>query len=356
MLCDWTFEETPDEEVARRAGVSLDAVQLVRDAEVVDLHLESYIPPRLFGYDLGVRHDRHWLRGRFFGHLDFPRALDGGLTGATWSIATNVARPPGSRWRALQRNVAGLCAALEATGGRMKVVRSTAEYRAARADGAHAALIGVQGGNAYQASPGPAALEDVVRVTLLHLTDSRYGRTSSPLSLRAQGGLSASGRELVEQLNEARIFVDLAHIDRAGFWDAVDVHDRRLPLLDTHTGVSGVKDHWRNLDDAQVRAIADRGGVVGIMFDVRFLRAAGMENDGRMVIAHMNHVVDIAGEEAVAIGSDYDGAILPPEDLRDGFAGYYRLVQHMLDDGWPERRIRRALGLNFLACFERLRP
>jgi membrane dipeptidase len=350
------MEPTPDEEVARRVGVSLDAVQLVRDAEVVDLHLESYIPPRLFGYDLFARHDRHWLGGWFFGHLDFPRALDGGLTGAMWSIATNIARGPAGRWKALQDNVAGLRGAIEATGGRMRVVRTASEYRAARAAGAHAALIGVQGGNAYEAAPGPAALEDVVRVTVVHLSDSCYGRTSSPLGLSSAEGLTPAGRELVEQLDEARMFVDLAHVDRRGFWDAVEVHDPSLPLVDTHTGVCGVKDHWRNIDDDQVRAIADSGGVVGIIFEPSFLRARGMPKDGRLVVAHMAHVIDVAGEDAVAIGSDYDGSIVPPKDLRDGFAAYYRLVQYMLEAGWSEARIRKILGLNFLASFARLRP
>src|SRR5690606_19368841 len=93
---------------ARLAGVSKDAVALVRSAEVIDLHLETFIPPRLFGYDLFRRHDRHWLRGRFFGHLDFPRALDGGLTGAMWSIATNVLRTRRGRWRALKENMRAL--------------------------------------------------------------------------------------------------------------------------------------------------------------------------------------------------------------------------------------------------------
>lgn len=348
------LHETPDAVMAERAGVSPDTVALVRDAEVVDLHLETYIPPRLFGYDLAVRHDRHWLGGHFFGHLDFPRALDGGLTGAMWSIATNIARGANGRWRALEANVAGLRAALEAD-GRFEVVRSSTEYRAARARGRHAALISVQGGNAYEAAPSAAALEDVVRVTVMHLSSSCFGATSSPAKLGG-GGLTARGKEFVAELDAARVFVDLAHVDRRGFWDAVEVHDRSLPLIDTHTGVCAVKDHWRNLDDDQLRAIAETGGVIGIMFEPGFLRARGMKNDAAMVIAHLEHVIDVAGEDAAALGSDYDGAITPPPDLRDGALAFYRLAQRMLDAGWTEARIRKVLGLNFVRSFERLRP
>lgn len=349
------MSQTPDEDAAKIAGVSLDAVQLTRSAEVVDLHLETYIPPRLWGYDLHRRHDRHWLGGRLFGHLDFPRALDAGLTGAMWSIATNITRGAKGRWAALQRNVRGLCAELERADG-MEVVRTHAEYRAARERGSHAAMITVQGGNAYEAAPDAAALEDVVRVTVVHLSNSVFGGTSSPLRLGAPSGLTAEGRAHVEQLNAARIFVDLAHVSREAFWDAVDAHDASQPLIDTHTGVCGVREHWRNLDDEQIRAIADTGGVIGVIFATDFLRARGMADDADLVLAHLEHLIDVGGERCAALGSDYDGFIIPPPDLRDGFTAYFRLVQRMLDRGWSEGRIRAVLGESFLESFARLRP
>ena len=77
---------------AARANVSLEAVQLLRASEVIDLHLETYIPPRLWGYDLHKDHLGRFPWGYFFGHLDLPRVHSGGLTGAMWSIATNITR------------------------------------------------------------------------------------------------------------------------------------------------------------------------------------------------------------------------------------------------------------------------
>jgi len=346
---------TPGDEVAAKLSVSAEAVALVRSSEVIDLHLESYIPPRLWGYDLSRRHDRHWLGGRFFGHLDFPRALDGGLTGAMWSIATNILRGARGRRRALAANVRGLRGALESYEG-IRVVRTFADWERARAGGEHGAMIAVQGGNALEAMEDAGELEDIVRVTVMHLSSSAFGTTSSPARLGGKGGLSDAGKAFVERLDAARIFVDLAHVDRKGFWDAVDAHDRTLPLIVTHTGVVGVKPHWRNIDDDQIRAVAESGGVVGVMFEPGFLRAKGMANDAQMVIAHLEHVIRVGGEDAAALGSDYDGFIIPPPDLRDGFAAYFRLVQHMLDAGWTEARIRKVLGTNFLRSFAALRP
>ncbi len=291
------FTPTSDDELAKRAGVTLEAVQLLRSSEVVDLHIESYIPPRLWGFDLSKRHDGPPLGGRFFGHLDFPRALDGGLTGGMWSIATNVLRTARGRLRAVQRNIEGLAAAIEATDGKMRVVRSHAEYVAAREAGAHGALLAVQGGNAFEAAgdAGVDAVPDrlVTRVTVVHLSNSVYGGTSSPAAkLGGERGLTRRGRELVQRLNASRCYVDLAHISKKGFWDAVDVHDRSQPLIVTHTGVEAVKKMWRNIDDSQIRAIADSGGVVGIIVAANFLSRRGGPRDGRMVVEHIAHVVD----------------------------------------------------------------
>ncbi len=344
--------------LAARLGLPVAAIELVRSCDVVDLHLDALIPARLWGYDLHARHDAGLLGGRLFGHLDLPRIADIGLTGAMWSITTNPLRSSSARWRTLLDNLAHLRGEVNRTRGRLALVRDLGEYQDARRRGAHAVLVAIQGGNALQAAPdGPASVPDrlLTRVTLVHLTSSVYGTTSSPLALRRNAGLTAAGRVLVERLDAERVFVDLAHLGRRAFWDAVEAHDRSLPLIVTHTGVNGVRPHWRNLDDDQIRAIAATGGVVGILFHEPFLSRKGGPDDGRMVLEHVAHVIDVAGEDAVAIGSDYDGAIVPPVELRDGY-GIPRIVAHMLAEGWSHERIVKLLGANFLAAFGRLRP
>ena len=352
------MERPPPEELAKRADVSLEAAQLLYGSEVIDLHIESYIPPRLWGYDLAQKHDPPPFGGRLFGHLDFPRAIEGGLTGGMWSVSTNILRSAKKRLEVTLANFTTLRDSIEQNGGQMRVVRTFAEYQAARAEGLHAALLSIQGGNALEASPeGPAAIPDrlLTRVTVVHLSNSGFGTTSSPLAF-GRKGLTDRGREFIRQLNAERVFVDLAHIDEKGFWDAIEVHDRTQPLLVTHTGVDGVRDMWRNIDDAQIRAVADTGGTIGIIFQGGFLKRPGGPRDGRMVIEHMQHVIDVAGDEHVSIGSDYDGFIIPPKDLRDGGLGFARLVHYMLERGWSETRIRRVLGENFLRSFRHLRP
>lgn len=342
-------------EVARRAGVPREAVELAWGCEVVDLHLESFIPPRLWGYDLLRRHDSP-LGGLFFGHLDVPRALEGGLTAAMWSIATNVGRGAARRAEILERNAASLRATLERS-GKVEIVTTLTELRAARARGMHAAMLCVQGGNAIEGAEDRLASiagGALVRITVVHLSSSVYGETSSPLRLRADQGLTDRGRALIARMNEARVFVDLAHASPRTFWDAVAAHDRSQPLIDTHTGASAVSPMWRNVDDAQIRAIADTGGVVGAIFHGAFL--GDRARDGRAVVDHLEAIARAGGEQCAALGSDYDGMIVPPRDLRDGATAYYRLVSYMLERRWSEARIRGVLGENFLRSLAMLRP
>ena len=346
-------------ELARQLGISQEAVELAHASELVDLHVDTFIAHRLWGYDPFVRHRSGPFGRHFFGHLDVPRAREGGLTGAMWSITTNPLRPAGNRWRVFQKNLARLRSLIESSSGQLRVARTLGEYRAAREAGAMACLLSIQGGNALEAAPeGVASIPDelITRVTLVHLTNSVFGTSSSPGSyLRSQRGLTDRGRELVHQLNAARVFVDLAHIHPDGFWDAVQEHDKTQPLIVTHTGVTGVKPHWRNIDDRQLRAIADSGGTIGIIFQPSFIRPAGGPTDGGMVIDHLQHIIDVVGEDFASIGSDYDGAISPPPALASA-STYPRLVQHMLDRGWSEERIRKVLGDNFLRVFGMLRP
>ena len=349
----------PVEDVARQLKVSTEAVQLTRDCELVDLHLDTFIPHRLWGYDWFSRHKSGPVGRHFFGHVDWPRLVDGGLTGAIWSITTNPFRPASNRWSVFQRNLARIQALIEASDGRMTLVKTHSEYVAAREAGAHAAMLGIQGGNALDAAPDGVGSIDgdvVMRITLVHLTNASLGATNSPHHyVRSQKGLSAAGKRFVEQCNDRRVFVDLAHIHEAAFWDAVDVHTPDQPLIVTHAGVDGVRPHWRNVTDRQIKAIADTGGVVGIIFSDAFLTRKGGPRDAQMIVEHLEHICEVAGDDVAAIGSDYDGAISPPSDV-PGADTYPVLVQHMLNRGWSDDRIRKVLGDNFLNSFARLRP
>ncbi len=338
--------------LANRLRVSKEAIEIAHKRDLIDLHIDTFIPMRLWGYDIRKRHGKGLLRGRFAGHLDVPRMVDGGLTGAMWSVTTNPFRFGKSRWKTVQNNFLELRKKLMQTDV-IDIVTTVSQYRDTVSQGRHAAMLAIQGGNALDASGKDIPDPDLLRVTLVHLTNSNVGMSSSPAKILRKQGLTKDGRKLVEKLNHHKIFVDLAHISQAGFWKALEVHDDSQPVLVTHTGVSGVTPHWRNLSDKQIRAVAATGGVIGIMFATMFLKRKGPK-DCSMIVDHVEHVINVGGEDCAAIGSDFDGAIVPPKDIRSADA-YPRLIQKMLDRRWSHERIQKVLGGNFLRTWQQLR-
>jgi membrane dipeptidase len=337
--------------------VSTEAVSLYLACDVIDLHIDSFIWTRVFGYDIRRRHGHGLLASRYFSQVDFPRVVEAHLTGALWSITTNPLRTAEGRAAAFGRNLHSLQSICAAAGEHVELVRDVPTYRAARARGKHAAFIAVQGGNALDRDDAAlSVLEDgsIVAVTLVHLSSSGLGATSSPLT-RGPRGLTAHGHRYIERLNELRVFVDLAHISRQGFSEALQTHDSSQPLLVTHTGVCGVHKSWRNVDDQQLRAVADTGGVVGVIFHGGFL-GSGYWDGGQAarIVDHLAHIVAVAGEDHAALGSDWDGAIITPRDMPTCLE-LPRLVQLMLERGFTDDLVRKILGGNFLRALGQLR-
>jgi len=340
---------------AARWSVSRAAVDLLLDADFIDLHCDLEVPVRLFGYDPTKRHAPRARPMPFFGHTDYPRLREAGFTGVVTDIATNVFRGEADRLEVTRKNLETMKARIERFPDDLALVSTRSGYDRARAEGKLALWVALQGGNAL--SYEPAVLAGGIgkllhRITLVHLTSSVLGGTSSPMQRDA--GITERGRDFVAACNAARVLVDLAHSGKKTFWGALEAHDRSLPPVVTHTGV-GAYPHWRNLDDDQVRAIADRGGVVGIIYQGSFLGPSWLRAKRSWIVDHLEHAVNIGGEDAVSIGTDYDGLIVPPVDLPDVTA-HPLLVQDLLDRGWPEARIRKILGQNYLRVVQAIRP
>src|SRR5581483_2340937 len=337
-------------------GISREAIEIYLASDVIDLHIDSFIWTRIFRYDLTKRHGHGLLGARFYSQADLPRLREARVTGGVWAITTNPIVPARLRGPLFFRNLEKLRAVFAAVPDDVEVVRTLAEYRRARAADRHAAFFAIQGGNALEDFELIDRIPDglLLRVTLVHLSTSAFGATSSPLAGKQPGGLTPSGRELVERLNARRIFVDLAHISRRGFFDAVEAHDRSQPLLVSHTGISGVHEHWRNLDDEQLRAVAATGGTIGVMYQSSFLGDPMFGGRAISIVNHLEHIVRVVGDDHASLGSDWDGAIVTPRDLPTCLE-LPRLVELMLERGWSAERIGKILGGNFLRALGHLR-
>lgn len=116
--------------------------------------------------------------------------------------------------------------------------------------------------------------------------------------------LKGFGREVVDALNYSNITVDVSHLNEGGFWDVKRLSKK--PIVATHSGCSAVFKHSRNLNDEQIKAIAESGGVVGCVFYSHFLNGTD-ETRVDDIIRHLEHLIKCGGEDVAACGSDFDG-------------------------------------------------
>jgi membrane dipeptidase len=334
-----------------------EAQAIYDSCDIIDLHIDTFIWTRIFGYDLRKRHGRGLHGARFFSQVDLPRLREAKVSGGIWSITTNPFRTSRSRDETFAKNFAHLTEIFKSVPSEVALVKTAADYEKAKQSGKHAAWIGIQGGNAidFNLDAIDHFGDQLIKVTLVHLLNSHLGVTSAPVKSRQGEVLTSRGREFVERLNAKKIFVDLAHINREGFFDALAAHDRSQPVLVSHTGVSGVNPHWRNLDDAQIRAVANTGGTIGIIYQSTFLGDRALKGRAESIIRHMEHVIKVAGEDFVSLGSDWDGMILPPVDMPTCLE-LPLLVQLMVERKWTPERIRKIMGGNFLRALSLLRP
>ncbi len=350
------FEAPTPAALVRRLSISREAAELFCQSDVIDLHIESYSFYRSFGYHPHKRHTGGLHGALLCGQVDLPRLLETGINGATWVITANPLRPAEDRSDSFRRLLSELEDLLESADDRATVVTNAAEYRAAVAQGKHACFLGVQGANAFppEADFLDAYASKLLRITLMHLSDNSWGKTSAPSPFYGEKGLGNTGREFIERMNFLKIGVDLAHIHPRGFWDAVVVHDPSVPLLVTHTGVSGAHRHWRNLDDDQLKAIARTGGTVGIMYHAMYLGDGLLSGKVSSVVRHIKHALKVIGPDHVSLGSDWDGLICTPRDMPT-CAELPKLVDALLAEGLTPEVIQKILGANFLRVVEQLK-
>jgi membrane dipeptidase len=175
-----------------------------------------------------------------------------------------------------------------------------------------------------------------------------FGFPSSP---DTGPGLTSAGKALVKACNELGIMVDVSHLNEAGFWDVVDATTR--PVVASHSNAHAICPSSRNLTDKQLDAVRDSDGLVGLNFNVPFLRPDG-DRDASMpldVMAdHIDYLVDRIGLERVALGSDFDGALMP-DDLADA-SMLPNLMDTLRQRGYDDDALKKIGYQNWLRVLE----
>lgn len=355
MITEYTDYKQYPELWAKRLNISNEAVELYLDSEIIDPHTVSYVWTRVLGYDMNKRHKYLPFKAGFLSQVDFPRTLEANMSGMVWDITTNPLRSDEKKLGVTQENIKAVLSDIEKNSQQFKFVTSYKDYQQAKKEGKVASWISIQGGQAIDNDiDNLDKVPEIHRITLVHFTKSKIGASNFDSSNKDMG-LTDFGKSFVEKMVEKKILVDLSHINRKGFFDALDIVPKHIPPIVTHTGVNGVSQSWRNIDDDQIKAIAQRDGTIGIIYYPKFISSSLFKNSCDDIVKHMEHVINVAGEDYVTLGSDYDGAITLPSDMPD-ITFQPIIVQKMLDRNWSSERIKKILAYNFLRVIRSVRP
>ncbi len=314
------------------------------EVPVIDLHADTPKLMHRLRFDISRRHQRP-LPGRlnYAGHVDLPRMHDGGVAAQIFGMWT-VPYPQRGCAASIHRQLDAIDAAVAKHPDLFTWAATPGEIRAAQARGQVAALAGIEGAHALEGRLDhiePFVRRGVRYIGLMHFSRNQLGSPAFGRGADVSVGLTRFGKDVVREMNRCGVVVDLAHINRKGFFDALEL--TQSPVMVSHTGVVGVHEHWRNIDDEQLRAVADNGGCVGIIFAPKFLGGHGIE----AVCDHLLHIIDVAGEDVPALGSDFDGGVVPPTGLED-IACMPKLTAALAARGLGRDTLKKILGENAL--------
>jgi membrane dipeptidase len=315
----------------------------------IDLHADTLMWSRWTGYDLHKVHEAPLPLAALGGHVDLPRMREGGMGAQFFGL---VSIPLAGRVKGMARIVHEQIDTLEQQmarkRGALRLVRTAGEIATSIASGEIGALLGIEGAHALEGNLDNVAIfarRGVRYIGLLHFSANEAGYPAYGIGRSDGTGLTRWGHDLVASCEDNGVLVDLSHVNKQGFLDACQV--ARKPPIVSHTGVLGAFEHWRNIDDAQLRAVADKGGVVGVIFCPRYVGGEGLEP----VVKHLKHIVDVVGEEAAALGSDWDGFIIPTKPLKDP-RGLPLLTDALLAAGFTRRAIGKILHDNAMRVLQ----
>lgn len=157
--------------------------------------------------------------------------------------------------------------------------------------------------------------------------------------------LTDQGRKFVKTAQDLGIYIDVSHLGEQSFWDLADVTEK--PIVASHSNARAVWDVTRNLSDDQLRVIAQTGGTVGLNLYTEFL---GEKADFETLLRHLEHMMNICGEDHVALGGDLDGCETLPAGFRNvgSYADFYRYLKGR---GYSESLLDRIFYRNLLELF-----
>lgn len=317
-------------------------------------------------------------------HTDIPRLRQGGVGAQFWSVYVPASLPPVEAAKATFEQIDSVKRLVGAHPDVFELAYTADDIERVHRRGRIASLIGMEGGYSIDDSLGLLReFHDAGAryMTLTHSTTTTWA--DSATDAPKWGGLNPFGEEVVREMNRLGMMVDLSHVSEETMLDAMRVSE--APVIFSHSSARAVTNHPRNVPDAVLRMMPEDGGVVMVTFvpgfiseQVRAWGAARAAEEARLkslnpgdpdavagglrtwmaanvqpratlddVVAHIQHVRDVAGIDHVGLGGDFDGVGSLPDGV-ESVAAYPRILAALMARGWTEADIRKLAGGNVL--------
>ena len=317
-------------------------------------------------------------------HTDIPRLRAGGVGGQFWSVYVPASLTPLEAVQATFEQIDTAKRIIAAHPETFALATTADEIEQVFASGRIASLIGMEGGYSIDDSLG--VLREFHRagaryMTLTHSTTTTWA--DSATDAPKWGGLNPFGEAVVREMNRLGMMVDLSHVSEETMLDAMRVSD--APVIFSHSSARAVTDHPRNVPDSVLRLMPQDGGIVMVTFvpgfineEVRSWGASRTAEEARLkslnpgdpatveaglaawvqanptprasiadIVAHIQHVREVAGIDRVGLGGDFDGIGSLPEGV-GGVDAYPTILAALMEAGWSEADIRKIAGENLL--------
>jgi membrane dipeptidase len=337
--------------LGRKIPVSERAAALHEDVIVLDCHAHFLIHGRGLKRKFNQTHSRPWFYNPLKSMLDLDSVTRGGVNALAFtSYAAGVPfrRHPGAYTDSILDRYFEIVAECQ---GRVVHCCTPDDIRAAVDQGRLASFLTIEGGHVFEGSLeriGHFYARGVRMTTLVHFVSNGIA-DSCQSPYRPLNGLSRFGREVIRTMEQLGMMVDVTHLSDPAMRQTLDLVSR--PPLSSHAALRRYNPTLeRNITDDVVREIGSNGGMVGIIFFLRYLGAAGY--DMHAPARHAADIADLCGAQCLCVGSDLDSPIYTPFGFRDA-ADWPQFTQALMDVGFADDEVRGILGENFLRYWEK---
>jgi membrane dipeptidase len=311
-------------------------------AFVMDLHNDvvEQIVASGYTYQIGIRNATH--------HTDIPRLRDGGVDAQVLSIWVTTASA--NYYSNSIRYLDTLKAQIQRNSGSIAIATRADSIESLNRQGKIAGVVVCEGGECIESSL--SKLRDLYNRGMRIMTITWNSRTGVPWARAhdspdsATVGLNGIGVSVIQLMDSLGIVIDVSHVGPKTVNDILATSVN--PIIGSHSCARALRNHTRNLSDAQIRAIALKGGVIGVNFYPNFVGIDPVTIDS--VIRHIDYIRNLVGIDYVALGSDFDGIGSTPTGLYD-VSTFPALTTALLNKGYTREEVRKLLGENFLRVF-----